>query len=156
MSNPHEFDKDELKNISWWSSRHPVGTDRDEGIKRSRRLVLLDILILAIFAGVLIPWVMPALRSRSLGVYSIQLKRQSIDGIIAYTVRLSHTDEADAGGTVNQIGIAIMDESGKVIYTSEDIPPARGEKREFVYLDTENRAESLRVFADSEAIVIRI
>ena len=133
MTNPHEFDRDELKNISWWSSRHTVRADQTEGIKRSRRLVLIDILILAVFAGVLIPWVMPALRRHSLGVYSIQLKRQSIDGIVAYTVRLSHADEEEAVGIVNQIGIAIMDESGKVIHTSEDIPPTRGEKREFVY-----------------------
>lgn len=156
MTNPQEFDRTELKTISWWSSRHWKTSVRDGAIKRSRRLVLIDLFILTIFAGVLIPWILPTLSTHTLGNYSAKFNKRKIDGIHIYTVSLVLSDNASENQEINQLGFAVMDESDRIIYESNDILPGRGEKREFIYHDEENQAESIKVFTVSNSITLRV
>ena len=49
------MDNQERRNVSWWYSRHGERSRDWSGVKRSRRITLIDMLLLAVTAGIILP-----------------------------------------------------------------------------------------------------
>lgn len=49
------MDNQERRNVSWWYSRHGKRSRDWSGVKRSRRITLIDMLLLAVTAGIILP-----------------------------------------------------------------------------------------------------
>ena len=49
------MDNQERRNVSWWYSRHGERSRDWSGVKRSRRITFIDMLLLAVTAGIILP-----------------------------------------------------------------------------------------------------
>lgn len=148
------MDNQERRDISWWYSRHG-GRSRDwSALRRSRRITLIDMLFLAVTAGVLLPRLLqfaaaaqppaqPAVREsehRTLGSLQVQTAENHRGGTLTLTADFSlpepippeHTPTAadTAVDTPADIGITIYDHTHKPLDSAFDLLPAPGRSRQ--------------------------
>lgn len=154
--NPQEYDRNERRASSWWSSRHPEKTVGDAALRHSRRITLIDLLFLIIIMGVLLPFVFQMRKHRALGPYQMSFDERKRDGISTFIVSVSLPENAGEFEDIGQVGITVFDRSGRIIHESRDLPPGEGRSREFLFRDTEGLADSLEVFAGADSIVLEL
>ncbi len=153
---PQEYNREERHSLSWRHIRHHGGADQNESIRHSRRITLLDLVLLVILMGVLVPWVFHIGKQQTLGPYNLDMDEQKIDEISHYIAKISLDENASVEEDITQIGIKVFNRSGLVIHESWDIPPDSGQVREFIYRDTEGQAATLKVFAGSYTTVLEL
>ena len=152
------MDNQERRDISWWYSRHGERSRDWSGVKRSRRITLIDMLLLAVTAGIILPRLLqfsaaaqpaaqPTSREsehRTLGSLQIQTAENHRGGTLILTADFSlpepippeHTptaaDRAEdtAVDTPADIGITIYDHTHKPLDSVFDLPPAPGRSRQ--------------------------
>ena len=153
--NPQDYDRAERRAASWWSSRHrnPEG---GSPLKRIRRLTLIDLLLLIVMMGVLIPWFLQMDRSVDAGPYKVILKERLHSGNRVLTLKISLPRGADPGGDGELAGWSIFDSEELLVHEDYDLSPLPGSYREFLY--TVNSGESFlcRITAGSETLEIQI
>lgn len=152
------MDNQERRDISWWYSRHG-GRSRDwSALRRSRRITLIDMLFLAVTAGIILPRLLqfaaaaqpdskpvsqPAVREsehRTLGSLHVQTAENHRGGTLTLTADFSLPEPippedtptaADrAVHTPADIGITIYDHTHKPLDSVFDLPPAPGRSRQ--------------------------
>ncbi len=153
---PQEYNREERHSLSWRHTRHHGGGDQNGSIRHSRRITLLDLLLLVILMGVLVPWMFYIRKQHTLGPYDLDMDKQKLDGITLYISKISLAENASVDEDITQIGIKVFNRSGLVIHESRDLPPDSGQVREFIYRDTEGQAATLTVFADSYTTVLEL
>ena len=152
------MDNQERRDISWWYSRHGERSRDWSALRRSRRITLMDMLLLAVTAGVLLPRLLqfaaaaqpaaqpaakPAVREsehRTLGSLQVQTAENHRGGTLTLTADFSlpepippeHTPAAadTAADTPADIGITIYDHTHKPLDSAFDLPPAPGRSRQ--------------------------
>lgn len=144
----------ERRDISWWYSRHGERSRDWSALRRSRRITLIDMLFLAVTAGVLLPRLLqfaaaaqpaskPAVREsehRTLGSLQIQTAENRRGGTLTLTADFSlpepippedtPTAADTAVDTPADIGITIYDHTHKPLDSVFDLPPAPGRSRQ--------------------------
>ena len=147
------MDNQERRDISWWYSRHG-GRSRDwSALRRSRRITLIDMLLLAVTAGILLPRLLqfaasaqpaakPAVQEsehRTLGSLQVQTAENHRGGTLTLTADFFLPEPippedtptaADTPDTPADIGIIIYDHTHKPLDSVFDLPPAPGRSRQ--------------------------
>ncbi len=150
---PHDYDREERKNSSWWSSRHASGIGGVGTLKRVRRLTLIDLLLLLVMLGVLIPWILQMEDTVDAGPYRIRIDERRRSGEFVLVLKI--TLPRGSGGTDdNAVGWMIFDDEGTLLHEERDLPPAPGKSREFVYLVSPDRSVSCEIIAGIDKVVI--
>lgn len=125
------------------------GRSRDrDGIRRARRITLIDILLLALSVGVLVPFLLRATavehsdsaeaHSRVLGDVQVQTAENRRAGILVITANFSLADNASPGDT--DVGIVIYSREDKPVDSAFDLAPAADSPRQLIVSAPENMA----------------
>lgn len=147
------MDNQERRDISWWYSRHG-GRSRDwSALRRSRRITLIDMLFLAVTAGVILPRLLqfaasakpaskPAAQEsehRTLGSLQVQTAENHRGGTLTLTADFSLPEPIPPEDTPTaadrvvdtpaDIGITIYDHTHNPLDSAFDLPPAPGRSR---------------------------
>lgn len=151
---PQEYNYDERCESSWWFSRHRKNGNHDKRINRSQRIILIDLLLLSLMLGVLVPWFLRIGKVYNLGSYKVTLEIKELKGVKIFIFQFSPKKNLTELQNVNQIGIVITDGLGNVIYESQDIPSPEGEKRTFIFRDEKGLADMCKIYADSVSSLV--
>ena len=129
--NPNDYSREERRRLSWRGSRGKVGLTHSSALRQGRRLTLIDMLLLAVMAALLVPWAIHRNQIHELGDYQVRLKRSEseLETAMILTVSLPRNAEDRDGGLV---GWKIVDNQGNLFHEDYDIPPEPGNFREFV------------------------
>ncbi len=154
--NPQDYNREERKAATWWSSRHTAG-DRDaSSLKRIRKLTLIDLLLLLVMAGVLIPWVFQMDRRIDSGPYKVDLREHRREGSLVLVLKISLPKNEDTADENDLVGWKIFDGDGFSVHQEYDLPPLPGHSREFIYSAEAESRYLCEVTAGSETTGIQI
>ena len=153
--NPQDYDREERKNTSWWSSRYKSISDGGKSLKQVRRLTMIDLLLLLVMLGVLIPWVLQMDKRIDAGSYKVGLEQHSRNGslVLVLNIALPRSAEVETEGT---IGWRISGGEGTFIYEEFDLPPLPGNSREFIYMINNDGSYQCEIIAGSDTVMIQI
>ncbi len=155
--NPQDYNREERKRSSWWSSRHSSAEDSGAVLKRLRKLTLIDLLLLLVMMGVLIPWVLQMDSRIDAGPYKVRLDERRSDGSLVLILRITLSRGTDTYITAgDKLGWKIFDEDGFLLHEEFDIPPISGKSREFIYLIDRDGIFSCEIIAGNEILTIQI
>lgn len=152
---PHDYNREERKNSSWWSSRHVSGTGGLDTLRRARRLTLMDLLLLLVMMGVLIPWILQMEDTIDAGPYKVRVDERHRNGELVLILKIS-LPRGSVMTDDDAVGWIIFDETGSMLHREYDLPPAPGKSREFVYLVGLERSVSCEIIAGIDKVVILI
>ncbi len=151
--NRNDYNREERQNVSWWGSRHGRHSGSSSGIRRGRRITLIDLILLAVAAGVLVPWFLSMDRGRDMGPYSVVLEVKERRDIyhVKIEFRLAEDRTADEGTTV---GWKLLDGHGNTVFEDRDLPPAPGESRIFRYAGEIEKTYSLEIHGGTDILSV--
>lgn len=153
--NPHEYNREERKRATWWSSRHSSAFKGTASLKRIRRLTLIDLLLLLVMMGVLIPWVMQMDSRIEAGPYKIRLEKHLRQDSLVLTMKITLPRGSDTVKDESIVGWRIQDDEGQTIHQESDLPPLPGSSREFLYRLKPDTSYSCEIIAGSEILEIQ-
>jgi len=154
--NPQDYDRDERKAATWWSSRHTAGNRDLSSLKRIRKLTLIDLLLLLVMAGVLIPWVVQMDRRIDAGPYKVDLKEHRRDESLVLILKITLSGSAEVSDGNHLVGWKILDEDGLIVHQEYDLPPLPGNFREFLYMADSEARYICELSAGTEILSIQI
>ncbi len=154
----------ERDSISWWASRHGRIKSSTEGVKRSRRITLLDLLLLVVMAGILVPWILIEDSNKSLGPYNARIEKKQRENrygenqtwLILNIQLKKEPDAEEAESAEEPVGWIISDSDGLKLHEEWDLPPDTGKSRRFSYLMPKDCSLSCRIYAGGETVVIPV
>ena len=152
---PNDYNREERRNSSWWSSRHRAGSGGIGTLKKIRRLTLLDLVLLLVIIGVLVPWVLQMESGVDAGPYKIRIDKHFRNGELTLLLKISLSSGSDAK-TGDTVGWSIYDDSGNLLHEEWDIAPLPGKRREFVFQGASELSVRCEVLAGNENIKIMI
>lgn len=130
--NPNDYNREERKNSSWWSSRHRSGYGSAESLRQGRRLTLIDLVLLVVMIGVLVPWIVQRDNTKDLGPFRVRIEKRSRNSQVTLILKVSLPSGADS--IVDEtVGWRIIDQAGMLLHEEYDLPPMPGKSREFFY-----------------------
>ena len=152
---PNDYNREERRNSSWWSSRHRADSGGIGTLKKVRRLTLLDLILLLVMMGVLVPWVLQMDGRVDAGPYKVRIDKNYRNGELTLLLKisLSSGSDAEAGETV---GWSIYDEGGALLHEEWDIAPPPGKRREFVFQGASELSVRCEVLAGNDNVKILI
>ena len=153
--NPQDYDRAERRAATWWSSRHrqPEG---GSSLKRIRRLTLIDLLLLIVMMGILIPWFLQMDRSLEAGPYKVILKKHIHSGNRILTLKISLPRGADSASDGELAGWSIFDSEKHLVHQDFDLAPLPGSSREFLYSVNPGESFLCKITAGSENLEIQV
>ncbi|RKX76022.1 MAG: hypothetical protein DRP60_08055 [Spirochaetes bacterium] len=154
--NPHDYNREERKRATWWSSRHSSVSGGSASIKRARRLTLIDLLLLLVMMGVLIPWVLQMDSRIEAGPYKVGLDNHRRQDSLVLTKKIALPRGSDAVDGESVVGWIIRDSEGQIIHQEFDLPPLPGSSREFICMLKPDVGYFCEIVAGSEVLEIQI
>jgi|GEM_PF-2418633 len=154
--NPHDYNREERKRATWWSSRHNTASKGAASLKRIRRLTLIDLLLLLVMMGVLIPWVLQMDSRIEAGPYKVRLDKHLRQDSLVLTMKVTLPRGSDAVDDESIVGWRIRDGEGLIIHRESDLPPLPGSSREFIYRLKPDARYICEIIAGSEILEIQI
>ena len=130
---PQDYNREERKNATWWSSRHDASSDSALSLRRLRKLTLIDLLLLLVMMGILIPWVLQMDHRIDADPYKVRLDEHHRNGTHVLALRISLPRRGTPDPQEALVGWRILDEDGIQIHQEYDLPPSPGEAREFLF-----------------------
>jgi hypothetical protein len=149
MVSPHDYDRDERRSLSWWASRRTSAGKGADTIRRARRLTLIDLLILALMAGVLVPFMLTQADKVSLGPFQASIKEQ-IRADERHLVLRVHLPGNGSVLSESPVGWRIYDNGGTLIHEEWDLPPSPGTTREFLFVSDTHEKLRCEIAAGDE------
>ncbi len=151
------------EHVSWWASRHGGYIHSSDGLKKGRRLTFVDLLLLVVMTGFLVPWFLGMERSRELAGYRVQLSSKKSEAGVLLTLKirrpaggaLSRETEAAPSGSGELVGWRIRNVRGELLHEEWDIPPQEGSSREFYYTCAEEITLNCQVHAGGQSLEIQ-
>ena len=154
--NPHDYNREERKRATWWSSRHNTASKGAASLKRIRRLTLIDLLLLLVMMGVLIPWVLQMDSRIEAGPYRVRLDNHRRKDSFVITLKITLPRGSDVVDDESFVGWRILDGEGLILHQESDLPPLPGSSREFIYLLKPDVRYSCEIIAGSEILEVQI
>ena len=100
-------------------------------MRRSRRITLIDMLLLAVMAGVLVPWLLGRVGIEETAPYRIRISAGSGgSGAVVLRVSLPIGEDAPADGEI--VGWVLYGPDGAAFHEEADLAPTPGGRRVFV------------------------
>ena len=165
---PSTMDRNEQPGFSRRYSRFG-GRSRDrDAIRRARRITLIDILLLALAVGVLVPFVLrsaaaedsetPQAHSRVLGAVQVQTAEARRAGSLVITANFSLVDNASPVDTDSgiDVGIVIYSREDKPVDSAFDLAPAASSPRQLIVSAPENTAAYYTVSSGDKRMRIEL
>jgi len=154
--NPQDYSRKERKEATWWSSRHQSSFKSDAALKRTRRLTLMDLLLLLVMMGVLIPWFLQMDNRIIAEPYKVSLVEHRRNGTLVLTLKILLPGNAEPIADDSLVGWKILDDEGLLLHQEYDLPPLPGKNREFVHMLSPEGRYSCEITAGSEILVIQV
>jgi hypothetical protein len=151
--NPQDYDREERKSSTWWSSRHDRSLESMNVQRQIRRLTLIDLMILLVMAGIIIPFALHKDTAYEIGAYRIRIKEEVRGDGLLVTLTMDLPSRADPGGA-SYAGWIIYDENGFQVHQDRDLPPPPGGTREFIFLPMLKTAFQYRIFIGEETLIL--
>lgn len=153
--NPNDYSREERRNSSRWSSRHKSDSRAIDTLRRTRRLTLIDMILLIVMIGVLVPWVVRMDNATDLGPYRVKIDERSRSN--RFTLILKVTLPSGSEAVIDEtLGWRVYDQNGILLHEEFDLPPMPGKSREFLFSVTDDQPLSLEILAGSERLEINI
>jgi hypothetical protein len=149
MVSPHDYDRDERRSSSWWSSRHRSAGKDPDIVKRTRRLTLIDLAILVLMMGVLVPLLLTQADKVLLGPFQASIK-EKIRGDERHLVLRVHLPGNGSVLSESPVGWRIFDNGGTLIHEEWDLPPSLGTTREFHFVSDAHEKLRCEIAAGDE------
>lgn len=151
--NPNDYNRAERENISWWSSRRGRDSRSTGFMKKGRRITLIDMLLLVVMAGILIPWILSMDRSLESGPYKVYIDVQERSSDVLVKLEIALPDDAGIpADTV--VGWNVYGIGSLLLHEDRDLPPNPGESRIFRFISTEGTPDRLEILAGEGNLVI--
>ena len=150
---PNDYNPEQRTEVSWWSSRRGRGIRGSGSLKKLRRITLIDLLLLAVAAGVLVPWFLSMDQGEELAGYLTKFSIVRHAGFPTLKLEISLDDEADPGIALI-VGWRLFDSDGSLIAQESDIPPEPGESRIFRRIIEGEYPGRVEIFVDDEILQI--
>lgn len=153
--NPNDYSREERRNSSWWSSRHRNSSGAVETVRQARRLTLIDMVLLIVMMGILIPWIVQMDNAMDLGPYRVKIDERSRKNQTTLILKLSLPAETE--GLVDEtVGWRIYDQAGILLHEEYDLPPMPGKRREFLFSLPAAELLIVEILAGSHSLEIDI
>lgn len=131
LVNPQQYDREERKKATWWSSRHNGEKRSSQSMRRSRRITLIDLLLLALMAGLLAPWLMSRADAAETEPYRIRLSK-GFDTANSVVLRVSLSNGKKTPAADEIVGWILYGPDDEPFHREVDLAPAPGGRRIFV------------------------
>ena len=150
QENPNDYSREDRLRVSWWSSHRGRGGPRTKTGRAGRRITLIDMLLLAVAAGVLVPWILSMDRGLELGPYKVDvdIRERRSDTLIRIEFALVQDAAGDADDSL--IGWNLLDGEGNRVHQEMDLPPLPGRSRIFRYIGEVGETWSIVIHAGDE------
>jgi hypothetical protein len=153
--NHHDYSRDERRRASWWNSRHPERSDVGSGLRRGRRITLIDLLLLVVMSGILLPWLLSREDIITAGSYELRLDRRTRSENLVLLLDISLPDDLPSTDG-DLVGWSIYDTGGNLLHSETDLAPKAGESVEFVKILPEGEAKSIEIVAGEHRVSINL
>lgn len=153
--NHHDYDRDERRRASWWYSRHPEKQDAGSGLRRGRRITLIDLLLLVVMSGILLPWLLSREDIVLVGSYKVKLDRSTRDENLVLILDISPSGDSPLKDG-DLVGWTIYDAGGKPLHSETDLAPESGDSVEFIGIVSKEQANSIEVVAGDHQVSINL
>lgn len=122
-------------------------------LKRVRRLTLIDLLLLVVMLGVLVPWIVQMDRKIDVGPYRAGIDERRRNGGLTLILDISLPAGADLSEE-GRVGWMIYDESDVLLHEEYDLSPLPGKSREFIFRSESYQALRCEISAGNSIVGI--
>jgi hypothetical protein len=129
--NDREDDGVERKPETWWASRHGRRSRDDGALRRGRRITLIDVLLLAVIAGLLVPWILRTEAAKETDPYRISLSAGAGGNPGTLVLRVELPEGEESPGDSGLVGWTLFDADGTPFHEEADLAPTPGGSRRF-------------------------
>ncbi len=154
-SDPNDYNRRERQDVSWWSNRRGRGGNTSGNLKQNRRITLIDLLLLAVMTGVLVPWFLTMDRGIESGIYTVNYDSSNRTNDILVKLEIS-IDKDSSVSTDDSVGWSIYSDTGDLLHKDMDLPPMPGESRFFRFISDSQTPDRLEIHLGSENIDISL
>lgn len=120
----------------------------DSGRNPGRRLTLIDLLLLTVMMGVLIPWIVQKNQEFKAGDFRCRIEVKN--DVVTLKIRQSAGTDLHDGILV---GWTVSSEDGRLLHEEYDLAPEKGGSREFLWRTGTAGQLTCRVIADQITVV---